>query len=153
MFTLTAICSYATGVVLYFIIFLKRVGDRIPGENIKKGPDVMVVLFLSACSMGCSTSSLYSALAKTVSRPALPHPCDSTYNPGNDLDLDQDPADPLELLRECREVLRNRPAQLQRAFVQTGHGDARQTIRVMQWNVLAQGINLHLHKEMTLNGI
>uniref|UniRef100_A0A672JUT3 Nocturnin n=1 Tax=Sinocyclocheilus grahami TaxID=75366 RepID=A0A672JUT3_SINGR len=92
------------------------------------------------CSMGSSTSSLYSALAKTVSRPALPHPCDSTYNPGNDLDLDQDPADPLELLRECREVLRNRPAQLQRAFVQTGHGDARQTIRIMQWNVLAQAL-------------
>ncbi|KAL0204064.1 hypothetical protein M9458_002082, partial [Cirrhinus mrigala] len=74
--------------------------------------------------------SLYSALAKTVSRPALPHPCDSNYNP--------DPADPLELLQECREVLRNRPAQLQRAFVQTGHGDPRQTFRVMQWNVLAQ---------------
>lgn len=111
------------------------------------------VLFLSACSMGSSTSSLYSALAKTVSRPALPPPCDSNYNPGNDLDLDQDPADPSELLQECKEVLRNRPAQLQRAFVQTGHGDARQAIRVMQWNVLAQGINLHLNKEMTLNDL
>uniref|UniRef100_A0A8C2EL06 Nocturnin n=2 Tax=Cyprinus carpio TaxID=7962 RepID=A0A8C2EL06_CYPCA len=92
------------------------------------------------CSMGISTSSLYSALAKTVSRPPLPHPCDSTYSPGSDLDLDQNPADPLELLQECREVLRNRPAQLQRAFVQTGHGDGRQTIRVMQWNVLAQAL-------------
>lgn len=102
----------------------------------------MAVLFLLACSMG-SSSSLYSVLAKTVSRPPLPCPCDSTYTPGNDLDLDQDPADPLELLRECREVLRNRPAQLQRAFVQTGHGDSRETIRVMQWNVLAQGINLN----------
>ncbi len=101
--------------------------------------------------MGSSTSSLYSSLAKTVSRPALPHPCDSTHNPGTNLDLDQDPADPLQLLQECREVLRDRPAQLQRAFVQTGHGDARQTIRVMQWNVLAQGINLH--KEMTLKDI
>ncbi|XP_050967150.1 nocturnin [Labeo rohita] len=90
--------------------------------------------------MGSSTSSLYSALAKTVSRPALPPPCDSNYNPGNDLDLDQDPADPSELLQECKEVLRNRPAQLQRAFVQTGHGDARQAIRVMQWNVLAQAL-------------
>ncbi len=99
--------------------------------------------------MDSSTSSLYSSLAKTVSRPALPHPCDSTHNPGTD--LDQDPADPLQLLQECREVLRDRPAQLQRAFVQTGHGDARQTIRVMQWNVLAQGINIH--KEMTLNDI
>lgn len=102
----------------------------------------MAFLFLLACSMG-SSSSLYSVLAKTVSRPPLPCPCDSTYTPGNDLDLDQDPADPLELLRECREVLRNRPAQLQRAFVQTGHGDSGQTIRVMQWNVLAQGINLN----------
>lgn len=112
------------------------------------------LLFLSACSMGISTSSLYSALAKTVSRPPLPHPCDSTYSPGSDLDLDQNLADPLELLQECREVLRNRPAQLQRAFVQTGHGDGRQTIRVMQWNVLAQGINPFLvHTEMTMNDI
>lgn len=100
----------------------------------------MSVLFLLACSMG-SSSSLYSALAKTVSRTPLPHTRDSTYFPGNN--LDQDLADPLELLRECREVLRNRPAQLQRTLIQTGHGDSRQTIRVMQWNVLAQGINLN----------
>jgi len=99
----------------------------------------MSVLFLLACSMG-SSSSLYSALAKTVSRPALPHTRD-TYSRGND--LDQDLADPLELLRECREGLRNRPAQLQRSLIQTGHGDSRQTIRVMQWNVLAQGTNLN----------
>ncbi|XP_051993542.1 nocturnin isoform X2 [Xyrauchen texanus] len=91
--------------------------------------------------MGSSTSSLYSALAKTISSPALPHPHESGYNPDNCLDQDQHPVDPLELLRECKEVLKNRPARLHRAFVQTGQDDSRQTaIRVMQWNVLAQAL-------------
>ncbi|XP_051561419.1 nocturnin-like isoform X2 [Myxocyprinus asiaticus] len=91
--------------------------------------------------MGSSTSSLYSALAKTVSSPALPHPHESGYNPDNYLDLDQDPVDALELLQECKEVLKNRPARLHRAFVQTEHEDSGQTaIRVMQWNVLAQAL-------------
>lgn len=91
--------------------------------------------------MGSSISGLFSALSKTNSSPALPQPCDSGYNPNSDLDLVQDPVDPLELLQECREVLRNRPARLNRTFVQTGHGDPRQTaIRVMQWNVLAQAL-------------
>ncbi|XP_051557938.1 nocturnin-like [Myxocyprinus asiaticus] len=91
--------------------------------------------------MSSSTSSLYSALVKTISSPSLPHPCESRYNLDNNLDLDQDLVDPLELLRECREVLRNRPARLHRAFVHTGHENSRHTaIRVMQWNVLAQAL-------------
>ncbi|XP_056593719.1 nocturnin isoform X2 [Triplophysa dalaica] len=92
-------------------------------------------------SMGSSTSSLYSALANTISSPALSQPCVSGYSPNSDLDFHQDPVDPLGLLRECKEVLRDRPARLHRTFVQTGHWDSGQMqIRVMQWNVLAQAL-------------
>lgn len=55
------------------------------------------------------------------------------------------PHDPAELLRQCEEALRDRPARLHRKFTQLDDGDSApsSTIRVMQWNILAQGI---LHK-------
>ncbi|XP_012692430.1 nocturnin isoform X2 [Clupea harengus] len=88
--------------------------------------------------MGNSPNRLYSALAPTLSSAPL-----SQHIPAKlDQEQDLDPADPVELLRECEEVLRTRPARLHRAFVcQNGSGDHRQQpIRVMQWNILAQAL-------------
>lgn len=55
------------------------------------------------------------------------------------------PLDPVELLRQVEEALRDRPPHLHRNFVYINHGDdvASSPIRVMQWNILAQGRRLH----------
>lgn len=51
------------------------------------------------------------------------------------------PLDPVELLQQCEEALRDRPPHLHRNFVYINNGDdvASIPIRVMQWNILAQG--------------
>ncbi|KAJ8411040.1 hypothetical protein AAFF_G00180750 [Aldrovandia affinis] len=87
-------------------------------------------------SMGSSSSRLYSALAQTLSSVATVRagPC-----PQGALDLE--PCDPDELLKECEEVLRNRPARLHRSFVfPKNHDRQARPIRVMQWNILAQAL-------------
>lgn len=50
-------------------------------------------------------------------------------------------SDPVELLRQCEEALRDRPPRFHRKFTHLGDGDSApsSTIRVMQWNILAQG--------------
>lgn len=60
------------------------------------------------------------------------------------------PLDPVELLRECEEALRDRPARFHRKFINLNDGDSAPSspIRVMQWNILAQGICLY---HMTLD--
>ncbi|XP_053114552.1 nocturnin isoform X3 [Hemicordylus capensis] len=94
---------------------------------------------LSVCSMGNSTSRLYSALAKTLSSGAVSK--HQEYLEQTDQEL-LDPIDPKELLEECQVVLRKRPARLQRDFVDLRTNFARnhQPIRVMQWNILAQAL-------------
>lgn len=51
------------------------------------------------------------------------------------------PPDPEELLRQCEEALTDRPPRFDRKFVHIGDGDGAPSsvIRVMQWNILAQG--------------
>ncbi|CAB1327370.1 unnamed protein product [Coregonus sp. 'balchen'] len=105
------------------------------------------------CPMGSGASRLYSSLAQTLvnnnntttTTPLAHHqdPQHPSPSPG------EHPADPLELLRECEEALRDRPPRLLRAFICPGEGEAdreegdnsatQRTIRVMQWNILAQG--------------
>ncbi|XP_030644020.1 LOW QUALITY PROTEIN: nocturnin [Chanos chanos] len=87
--------------------------------------------------MGSSTSRLYSALAQTLSSPVNPQICPAETDQSPDLD----PADPLELLKECEEVLRDRPPRLQRPFVCSAERDSlHRPIRIMQWNILAQAL-------------
>lgn len=90
------------------------------------------------CSMGNSTSRLYSALAKTLSSGAVPQHQDCLEQ----LDSARlDPIDPKDLLEQCQMVLQKRPPRFQRNFVNV-KGNAASThrpIRVMQWNILAQG--------------
>lgn len=85
--------------------------------------------------MGSSTSRLYSALAQPLrSAPlARPEPCTGQG-------AQEEPADPDGLLKECEEVLRNRPPRLHRDFIfPNGSAPLSRPIRVMQWNILAQG--------------
>uniref|UniRef100_A0A8C6VEA3 Nocturnin n=2 Tax=Elapinae TaxID=42168 RepID=A0A8C6VEA3_NAJNA len=90
-------------------------------------------------SMGNSTSRLYSALAKTLSSSVITKHQD--YLEQTDPEF-LDPIDPKDLLEECQIVLQNRPARLQRDFVdlRTSFVRNHQPIRVMQWNILAQAL-------------
>uniref|UniRef100_A0A8C9V6Y5 Nocturnin n=1 Tax=Scleropages formosus TaxID=113540 RepID=A0A8C9V6Y5_SCLFO len=93
-----------------------------------------VCVVSAVCSMG---SRLYSALAQTLSRNALP---ESEYLEQMD---HEEPGDQEALLRECEKALRRRPARLHRSFVfPKGRvpDKHQQPIRVMQWNILAQAL-------------
>lgn len=88
--------------------------------------------------MGNSTSRLYSVLAKTLSSGAVSQHQDCLEQ----LDSAQlDPIDPKDLLEECQIVLQKRPPRFQRNFVNLKKNTAsnHRPIRVMQWNILAQG--------------
>jgi len=88
--------------------------------------------------MGNSTSRLYSALAKTLSSGAVSQhqDCLEQLDPAR-----LDPIDPKDLLEECQIVLQKRPPRFQRDFVDLRKNAAsnHRPIRVMQWNILAQG--------------
>ncbi|XP_034146977.1 nocturnin isoform X2 [Esox lucius] len=93
------------------------------------------------CPMGGGTSRLYgSSLSNPAASPLARHQ-------DTDPSVAPHPAtDPAELLRECEEALRERPARPHRAFVcpggrEGGGGSATDgIIRVMQWNTLAQAL-------------
>lgn len=88
----------------------------------------------AVCQMGSSSSRLFSTLAQTLSSAALADPHVDTD------DYEYEQADPDALLRECEEVLRNRPPRLHRDFMMTRACSLQNApIRVMQWNILAQG--------------
>lgn len=57
---------------------------------------------------------------------------------------EQKGSNPLELLRLCREALGDRPPRLHRKFTHLSDGGSAPScpIRVMQWNMLAQGKSL-----------
>ncbi len=89
----------------------------------------------AVCQMGGSSSSrLFSTLTQTLSSAALADPRVDTD------EYEYEQADPDALLRECEEVLRNRPPRLHRDFMTTRACSLQNApIRVMQWNILAQG--------------
>ncbi|XP_063776429.1 nocturnin [Pseudophryne corroboree] len=91
------------------------------------------------CSMGNSTSRLYSALAKTLSSTAAiaQH---QEYLEQSEHEQ-QDPLDPKNLLEECQVALQGRPARLHREFVSRKDDfNSPNPFRVMQWNILAQAL-------------
>ncbi|XP_028833255.1 nocturnin isoform X2 [Denticeps clupeoides] len=70
---------------------------------------------------------------------ALPHL--SPHEPCQGPDPDPHLVGPLELRRECADVLRGRPALLRRDFVSVSEEKSpHQPFRVMQWNSLAQAL-------------
>lgn len=85
--------------------------------------------------MGSSSSvRFFSSLAQSRSSAQLEH----RHTSGEESELEQ--ADPETLLRECEEVLRKRPPRPHRDFIRTRASAAHNPqIRVMQWNILAQG--------------
>lgn len=87
------------------------------------------------CPMGSGISRLYSALAKTLMGGTSPQP-EHLAAP-----KPPEPIDPRELLEECRAVLHTRPPRCQRGFVhvRSDQPSSHPPIRVMQWNILAQG--------------
>ncbi|XP_033869923.2 nocturnin-like isoform X1 [Acipenser ruthenus] len=100
------------------------------------GPPLPVsVCSRTVCSMGNSTSRLYSALAQTLS--SSPAPQQEEY--GEHVV----PINPDDLLKECKKALLNRPARVQRAFAfprNNRPSTPHRPIRVMQWNILAQAL-------------
>lgn len=89
--------------------------------------------------MGNGTSRLYSALAKTLNSSAASQHPEYLVSPDPE---HLEPIDPKELLEECRAVLHTRPPRYQRDFVdlRTECPSSHPPIRVMQWNILAQGM-------------
>lgn len=108
------------------------------------------VCFPSVCPMGSSSSSssrsrLFGTLAQSLTSTSLAQP--DPYlekNPDQDLDQDLGETDPDQLLRECEEALQTRPSRPHRDLVYpSGVVPCRHkqnpSIRIMQWNILAQG--------------
>lgn len=97
--------------------------------------------------MGVSSSSrLFGTLAQSLNSAPLAQ---------IELDLDQNPAetDPDQLLRECEEALQRRPARPQRDLVFLNgvvpSHNHNPSIRIMQWNILAQGSERRLGRTPT----
>lgn len=109
-------------------------------KKAEKGAACIIVLSSSVvCSMGNGTSRLYSALAKTLNSSAASQHPEYLVSPDPE---HLEPIDPKELLEECRAVLHTRPPRFQRDFVdlRTDCPSSHPPIRVMQWNILAQGM-------------
>ncbi len=108
------------------------------------------LMFPSVCPMGSSSSSsrLFGTLAQSLNRAPLAQPdLHLEENPDQDLDQDLAEIDPDQLLRECEEALQRRPARPHRNLVYPNsmapcHHKHNPSIRVMQWNILAQGTHL-----------
>ncbi|XP_059919915.1 nocturnin [Gadus macrocephalus] len=88
--------------------------------------------------MGSSSSRPFSTLAQ---------PLDGGLHPDPEADPEADPqADPDQLLRQCAEALRGRPARPRRELVSSRapgnccRHSASPRVRVLQWNVLAQAL-------------
>ncbi|CAH2301003.1 nocturnin isoform X1 [Pelobates cultripes] len=89
----------------------------------------------TVCSMGNSTSRLYSALAKTLTSSPVLSQQEEYLQP-----TDHEQLDPKDLLEECQVALQDRPARPLREFVTLQNDSSSQTFRVMQWNILAQAL-------------
>ncbi|XP_074529473.1 nocturnin-like [Halichoeres trimaculatus] len=96
------------------------------------------------CPMGASSSSrLFGTLAQSLNNASLGQP-DLYPDENPDLYEDQTEIDPNQLLRECEEALQSRPARPHRDLVFPSSllpcHQHRPSIRVMQWNILAQAL-------------
>lgn len=98
--------------------------------------------------MGSCSSRLFGAMSPALNSAPQAQP-DQYFKECPDQDSDKDPVelDPDQLLNECKEVLQRRPARPHRdlvhprSTVRYSHKH-NPTIRVMQWNILAQGTDV-----------
>ncbi|XP_022612849.1 nocturnin isoform X1 [Seriola dumerili] len=94
------------------------------------------------CPMGGGSSRLFGTLAQSLNSSSLAQP--DPY-PEESPDQDLAEVDPDQLLRECEDVLQRRPARPHRDLVYPSttapcHHNDNPSIRVMQWNILAQAL-------------
>lgn len=94
--------------------------------------------------MGSNGSRLYSAVAQKLNSNTLDQ-TDENLDHKNLIELDPD-----QLLRECEEALRRRPARPHRDLIYPQDAPPCRhklgpSIRIMQWNILAQGRRPILH--------
>ncbi|KAM8880295.1 nocturnin-like isoform 2-T7 [Spinachia spinachia] len=96
--------------------------------------------------MGGGATRLYSALTQSSSSSSSPlpppAPADTNLEPAfcqGQKASPLCPPTPAELLRQCEEALKDRPPRLHRKFTYLNDGDS-SSIRVMQWNILAQAL-------------
>uniref|UniRef100_A0A3B5BJ05 Nocturnin n=1 Tax=Stegastes partitus TaxID=144197 RepID=A0A3B5BJ05_9TELE len=97
----------------------------------------------SSSSSSSSSSRLFGTLAQSLNSAPLAQP-DPYSEESPDQDLDHE-VDPDQLLRECEEALQRRPARPHRDLVYPSgtvpcHHQHNPSIRVMQWNILAQAL-------------
>ncbi|KAL3067465.1 hypothetical protein OYC64_017236 [Pagothenia borchgrevinki] len=92
--------------------------------------------------MGGGATRLYSALTPPLSSSPLPPPAVTNLDPAFCQEPKGAPVCPAELLRQCEEALRGRAPRFHRKFtqLQDGGGAPSSSIRVMQWNILAQAL-------------
>lgn len=101
----------------------------------------------SVCPMGGSSSRLFGTLAQSLNSTPLAQP---DLYPEENPDQDRAEIDPDQLLRECEEALQRRPARPHRDLVCPSSmapfcHKHNPSIRVMQWNILAQGRDLWIN--------
>lgn len=93
-----------------------------------------VCVCVAVGQMGSSSVRFFSSLAQSLSHTPLEH----MHTHAEECESEQ--VDPETLLRECEEVLRTRPPRPHRDFFRTrASAKHNPQIRVMQWNILAQG--------------
>ncbi|KAM9375495.1 nocturnin-like [Pholidichthys leucotaenia] len=98
------------------------------------------------CLMGTSSSRFFTTLSPSLNTVSLTQPDPySEESPDQDSDRDLGDVDPDQVLRECEEALRRRPARPHRELVYPSGTAPRRhskgpSIRVMQWNILAQAL-------------
>lgn len=93
--------------------------------------------------MGSSSVRFFSSLAQSLSSAPLEH----THTDAEE--CEPEPVDPETLLRQCEEVLRKRPPRPNREFIRTRTSATHDPqIRVMQWNILAQGTEPNLRLQI-----
>ncbi|XP_024914018.1 nocturnin isoform X2 [Cynoglossus semilaevis] len=105
--------------------------------------------------MGGGATRLYRTLTQPIisssSSPLPLPPAHLDLNQTRNITLDPDlcqrggtgcPPDPVELLQQCKEALRDRPPPFHRKFININDEDGapNSSIRVMQWNILAQAL-------------
>jgi len=95
--------------------------------------------------MGGSSGRLFGTVARVLNSTPLTQPVPYLEeSPDQDLDQDLTEVDPHQLLRECEQALQRRPTRPHRDLVYPvvtalcSHKNG-PTVRVMQWNILAQG--------------
>lgn len=103
-------------------------------------------------SSGSSNGRFFGTLAQSLTSAPLEQTEEYLGDqPGQDRALDQDlgETDPELLLRECEEALQRRPARPHRDLVYLNcmapcRRKHSPSIRIMQWNILAQGTRFYL---------